>query len=148
MPHRTAAILSVGDELVLGQGLDTNSAWLSEQLAAAGIMPVGHATVPDDRDAIAAALTRLAAAADLVLVTGGLGPTEDDLTRSALAEALGEPLVTDEEALAQIRAWFAGRARPMPEINAVQALRPASARCLPNARGTAPGLWVPRVGGL
>src|ERR1041385_6217617 len=125
--HATASILAIGDELTLGQGLDTNSAWLSQQLVAAGIVPLEHATVPDDRPAIAAALRRIADRADLLISTGGLGPTEDDLTR-------------DAPALEAIRARFAFRKTPMPERNRVQALRPASARCLPNANGTAPGL--------
>jgi nicotinamide-nucleotide amidase len=140
MPHATAAILSIGDELTLGQSVDTNSAWLSAHLVERGIVPIEHATVPDNRPAIAAAITRLASLADLVITTGGLGPTTDDLTREGLADAMGQPLVTDERALAELKEWFNRRGRAMPERNVVQAMRPASARCIPNPNGTAPGL--------
>jgi nicotinamide-nucleotide amidase len=138
--HVTAAILSVGDELTLGQGLDTNSQWLSRQLVSLGILPVQHATVPDDLNAIRDAMLRLATAADLVISTGGLGPTADDLTRQALAAAMNEPLAEDPAALEQLRSWFAGRGRRMPEANRIQAQRPPSASLLQNAFGTAPGL--------
>jgi nicotinamide-nucleotide amidase len=134
-------MLSIGDELTLGQALDTNSRWLSERLLELGIVPVEHATVPDDAGAIAAALKRLAARANVVISSGGLGPTPDDLTRRGLAMAMGEELVEDADALGAIRRWFAGRSSPMPEVNRVQAQRPEGARILPNAFGTAPGLW-------
>lgn len=153
--HRTAAVLSIGDELALGQTLDTNSAWIADQLFLAGVRTAEHATVDDDEPRTAQALERLAAAHDLVVVTGGLGPTADDLTRFALARVLsGGPdaprgeMVEDEAALAVIRAWFARRPGGMPAANAVQALRPVAAACLPNPFGTAPGLFarVERLG--
>jgi nicotinamide-nucleotide amidase len=140
--HRTAAILSQGDEIVLGQTLNTNSKWLAERLMDRGILPVEHVSLPDDAPALADAFRRLARRVDLILCTGGLGPTDDDLTRTALAEALNEPLVEDAPALDQIRAWFAGRQRPMPDLNRVQALRPRSAMSLENSHGTAPGLFA------
>ncbi len=148
MTHRTAAVLSIGDELTLGQTLDTNSKWVSDQLLAHGVVPIEHATVPDDRAAIAQAIGRLAGAADLIVVSGGLGPTADDLTRTGLADAMGDELVEDAAALAQITAYFAERRIAMRRINAVQAQRPRSGACLPNPNGTAPGLHgVVRVGG-
>ena len=139
------AILAVGDELTTGQKVDTNSAWLSGQLLARGIATVEHATVPDDAGAIGAAIGRLGRAAGIVLVTGGLGPTADDLTRQGLAIALGEEgapaeLIEDADAMAEIRRWFESSGRRMPEPNRAQALRPRSATCLPNEFGTAPGL--------
>lgn len=143
--HATAAVLSVGDELTLGQTLDTNSRWISTRLSELGVAVLEHATVPDDGPAQRGAIERLAARVDLLVCSGGLGPTSDDLTRQALASAMGETLVVDEAALGQIRAWFAGRGAMMPEANAVQALRPASGRSLPNDRGTAPGIAA-RVG--
>jgi len=138
--HRAAALLSIGDELTLGQSLDTNSRWLSARLVDLGIAPVEHATVPDDLGVMVAAIRRLASGSDVVMLTGGLGPTADDLTRAALAEATGDHLIEDAEALAHLERWYAGRGRPMPRTNLVQAQRPSRARCLPNPNGTAPGL--------
>ncbi|TVQ33516.1 MAG: competence/damage-inducible protein A [Phycisphaeraceae bacterium] len=138
--HDAAAVLSIGDELILGQTLDTNSAWLSGRLTELGVRVVEHATVDDDCEAIAAAIRRLAARSRLVIVTGGLGPTIDDLTRRALADALGEGLVEDGQMLSAIRLYFAARGTEMPENNRLQALRPESASALGNAQGTAPGL--------
>ncbi len=138
--HRTAAILSIGDEITLGQKLDTNSKWLADRLTNLGITVSIKMTVPDDLDALAARFKELAKTNDLVLSTGGLGPTADDLTRHALANAMGEHVVEDDEALIQIRAWYEGVGRVMPDANRVQAARPASAECLANPKGTAPGL--------
>jgi len=138
--HERAAILSVGDELVLGQSLDTNSQWLSERLVAMSVRVVEHATIDDDEAAIADAIHRLARRATLVISTGGLGPTADDLTRPALARALGEELVIDEAALERIAARFRDFGVEMSESNRVQATRPASAESLRNDNGTAPGL--------
>lgn len=132
--------MSVGDELVLGQTLDTNSGWLSDRLVGRGITTVRHVTVPDDVGALELAIRHAAGEAELVIVTGGLGPTPDDLTREALARALGARLVEDDRALAEVHAWFKARNREMPKANRVQAMRPASARCLSNPVGTAPGL--------
>lgn len=137
-----AALLSIGDEITLGQQLDTNSRWLSAELVSIGFVPVEHRTVADDRAAIAAALRELAARADAVIVTGGLGPTLDDLTREALGDVLTPdvPLVEDERARAHLARWLAGRGRAMPASNWRQALRPSAARMLDNPNGTAPGL--------
>lgn len=144
-PHRSAAVLSIGDELTLGQTLDTNSRWIATRLVQLGVHVREHATVSDDQGRIASAMRRLAASGDLLICTGGLGPTADDLTRPALAESLDETLIEDGAALDAIRAWFAGRGG-MPESNRVQALRPPSARALENTNGTAPGLAA-RIGG-
>lgn len=138
--HATAAVLAVGDEITLGQTLDTNSAWLSQRLREVGIVPVEHVTVPDDRARHVAALRRLGREVDLVVCTGGLGPTADDLTRRALAEASDDSLVEDAVALAEVEAFFAARSREMPAINRVQAQRPSKGRTIPNLNGTAPGL--------
>lgn len=139
-------LLSIGDELVLGQTVDTNSAWLSGRLMERGVMPLYHLTVPDDRPAIAAAIREAARAAKLVIVTGGLGPTDDDLTRQGLADAMGVELVTDELALRQVREWFTRRQRPMVGRNAVQALAPRGSTILENPTGTAPGLCATLAG--
>lgn len=140
--HECAAVVSIGDELTLGQKLDTNSQWISRRLVDRGVVVREHVTLDDDAGAIACALERLSHEADLIVVTGGLGPTADDLTRDALARVLGEDLIEDASALAALGAWYASRGREMPPTNRVQALRPASGRCLPNDRGTAPGLWA------
>ncbi|MFM1831338.1 MAG: hypothetical protein RLZZ558_1678 [Planctomycetota bacterium] len=141
-----AAILSIGDELALGQTLDTNARWLAQQLTDHGVPCVQFRLVPDDRLLQAQALGELAAAADVVLVTGGLGPTADDLTREALADAMGGvPLETDEAAVAALHRWFRDRGRPMPSGNLRQAQRPQGATCVPNDLGTAPGLGA-RIG--
>jgi nicotinamide-nucleotide amidase len=137
---RRAAILSIGDELALGQNVDTNSQWLAAELAARAVHTIEHRTVADDRAAIAAAVRELAARVDALVLTGGLGPTEDDLTRAALADALGEELVPDEAALEWIEANFAARRITMPASNRLQAMRPRSMQCVPNPHGTAPGL--------
>ena len=137
-----AEILSIGSEITSGQNLDTNSQWLSRRLAEIGI-PVGwHTTVADDLDANVEAFRIAAGRAALVVATGGLGPTQDDLTREALAQAAGVELHMDEQSLADIRTMFARRGRTFPERNRVQAYFPAGAEPIPNANGTAPGIWM------
>lgn len=140
--HRRAAILSIGDELTLGQKVDTNSRWLSQQLVDFGISIVEHATIPDDLDAHVSALNRLAPRCDLIISTGGLGPTADDLTRNAIAIASNDSLVHDADGERQIRAWFASRGRAPASINMVQAQRPSRGLLLENKHGTAPGLFA------
>lgn len=135
-----AIILSVGHELTSGATVDTNSAYLAGELCRRGLCVIEHVTVGDDRRAIRDAMVRSAAAAEVVLVTGGLGPTLDDVTREALADALGCTLELDAECLRQIEAFFARRKYPMVESNRVQAMVPAAARAIPNDIGTAPGL--------
>jgi len=136
------SILAVGDELTLGQKIDTNSAWISEQLVARSFMPVEHGTVGDDRGQLAETIARLARTCDVLVITGGLGPTEDDLTRFALGDVLtpGRELVTDEPTTRVIERWFRKRGRALLERNLVQALRPDTARMIDNPNGTAPGL--------
>lgn len=138
----SAATLSIGDELALGQIDDTNARWIAERLAALGLFRAEHRTVGDDRAAIADAMAALASRASLVVATGGLGPTADDLTRDALNDLTdgGAALVEDAEARAALDRWFRGRGRAMPLSNLVQATRPRSARTLANEQGTAPGL--------
>lgn len=138
--HDRAAIVSIGDELIYGQTLDTNSRTISAVLAEKNIRIHEHATVPDDLAAQSAVLRRFAASVPLVIVTGGLGPTADDLTRQALAEVMGDTLVLDEPSLRDIEAMFTRRGRAMSDLQRVQAMRPSRARMLPNPNGTAPGL--------
>lgn len=136
-------LLTVGTELLLGFTVDTNGAELGRALAAAGIRVPRRATVPDElaavKEAVAAALDRTGA----VIVTGGLGPTRDDLTRQAVAVALGRKLVLDPAVLAGLEELFRKRgAQPMPEANRSQAEVPEGATVIPNRWGTAPALWV------
>jgi nicotinamide-nucleotide amidase len=140
-PQR-AWIVSIGTELTLGQSVDTNAAWLAQQLAALGVRAERHLTLPDDLSAIADALAQAADACDLIIATGGLGPTADDLTRQALAEAAGVELEIDPASLEQIRAFFDRRRRPFPERNKVQALIPQTGRAIENLCGTAPGIFI------
>jgi nicotinamide-nucleotide amidase len=137
-----AEILSIGSELTSGQNLDTNAQWLSLRLAEIGI-PVGwHTTIADDFDDNVAAFRIAADRANLVVVTGGLGPTQDDLTRDVLARVGGVDLIFHEPSFTHIRDMFAKRKRAMPERNRVQAYFPAGAEPIPNANGTAPGIWM------
>jgi nicotinamide-nucleotide amidase len=140
-----AEIIAVGSELVSGQALDTNSQWLSRKLGGVGIPVHYHTTLADDLDENVAAFRIAVERADLVLISGGLGPTQDDLTREALAKVAGVPLVEDRAALEEIAAMFARRNREMAERNRVQALFPRGSEPLPNRVGTAPGIWA-RVG--
>lgn len=134
-------ILAIGDELALGQTIDRNSGELAARLASMGVMAGEHHTVADDRQAIAEAFARAASKSDLLIVTGGLGPTEDDLTRFALADAMGtDVLEPDETALQSIREFFESRSRPMPTKNQVQAMIPRGAAAIANHHGTAPGI--------
>lgn len=136
----SASILSIGDELVLGQTVDTNSAWLSQQLATIGLRVVAHATVSDDQQAIEEAIRQMADRCDVLLISGGLGPTEDDLTRQALAAVLGVPLDVHEEAMRTLLGWFAQLGRPMAESNKIQAMLPRGTDMIENHNGTAPGI--------
>ena len=135
-----AVIIAVGDELISGATVDTNSAYLSAQLEEFGIAAARHVTVGDDAGAIAGAISAAAREAPLVLVTGGLGPTLDDMTRAGLAEAMGVALVEDVHQLERITAFFAGRGREMKPSNRTQALVPAGAEAIDNDCGTAPGV--------
>jgi nicotinamide-nucleotide amidase len=135
-----AEIISIGTELTTGQNLDTNSQWLSRRLAEIGIAVGWHTTLADDLEDIVAALRNAVERTPLILVTGGLGPTQDDLTRDALAQLAGVDLVLDEPSWIRIHDMFARRGRAVPERNRVQALFPAGAEPIPNDHGTAPGI--------
>jgi nicotinamide-nucleotide amidase len=137
-----AEIIAIGSELTCGSKLDTNSQWLSLELESLGWTVSRHTTLPDDLDAIAGEFRAASRRAQVVLITGGLGPTLDDITRDALAEAFDQPLVRDPESLKQIEALFAARGRPMPERNHCQADRPEQSEALPNRCGTAPGILM------
>lgn len=136
-----AEIIAIGAELTSGQCLDTNSAWLARRLDDLGIDVRFHTTIADDLADNVSAFQLAANRVDLVLVSGGLGPTQDDLTREALARAAGVELVRDPHAEAELIAFFARRNRPIPERNFVQAFIPSGGEILSNPIGTAPGIW-------
>jgi len=144
----TAIILSIGDELVLGQTVDTNSPWLSQQLAAVGCRVLAHLTVGDDQQAIEEAIRESARRCDLLLVTGGLGPTADDLTRQALAAVMDAPLELDPTWLAELEDFFRKRGRSMPLMNRIQAMIPRGATMIFNPAGTAAGIRATLGGGV
>lgn len=138
----SAEIIAIGSELTTGAKLDTNSQWLSLELSEVGIPVRYHQTMADDLPAMVEVLRTAAARSDLVLITGGLGPTMDDLTRQALAELAGVELELHQESLDIIRGMFEKRGRTMPERNVIQAMFPLGSEPLPNRRGTAPGIWL------
>ena len=138
---RRAAVLSVGSELLLGDLTDSNATWISARLRERGVEVVQHVAVADDVDAIVGSLRWLATRADLIIVGGGLGPTSDDLTREAVAAALGVGLELREDLEEAIVARFAAMGRPMAPSNRRQAFVPNGARTVPPA-GTAPGFAV------
>lgn len=142
----TAYIISVGNELLSGQTVDTNAAWLAGQLLAEGISTVGVSLVSDEVGRIVQALRDASGLADVILLTGGLGPTDDDLTRHALAEFTGRPLELRAELFEEIGAFFSQLGRPMPERNRIQAYLPTGAEALPNPVGTAPGIRIRQDG--
>ncbi len=135
-----AEIISIGDELTSGQRLDTNSRWLSEQLGNLGVKTAFHTTVGDSMSDNIDAFRTASRRVEIVVATGGLGPTADDLTREALAEAFHLPLELRPEALDHIESLFARRKRPMPERNRIQAMFPFGSRIIDNPHGTAPGI--------
>lgn len=139
---KKAYIVSTGTELLIGNTADTNSFFLSRELSALGIRVVGRSTVGDNREMIKNALRTGYELADLVVCTGGLGPTADDLSREALAEVLQLPLIKDDEELARIRDYFSRRRREMPESNLKQSMFPPGTVVLKNRAGTASGFMV------
>ena len=144
-PLRRAAVAAIGDELLSGDQVDTNSSWLAGRLGELGWTVERVVLVGDEEDEIAEVLGELCRRYPLVITTGGLGPTLDDVTRHAAAKAAGVELESDPEVIERIRAWFESRGRVAASANERQALFPAGAARMPNSAGTAPGFRV-RVG--
>src|SRR5438067_5610136 len=136
-------VVAVGTELLRGQIVDTNSAWIGEQLALSGIDSHFQTKVGDNHARIVSALEIALGRNDAVIVCGGLGPTQDDITREAIAEVMGVPLVRDETLVERIRAKFGMRGRDMADSNLRQADVPVGARPMNHQPGTAPGLVCP-----
>ena len=139
-------VVAIGTELLLGQIVDTNSSYIGEQLAMAGIDSHHQTKVGDNHDRMVAVLRQALDRSDAVICCGGLGPTQDDITRAAIAEVMGVELVRDEAIVERIRAMFGGRGRPMPDNNLLQADVPEGASINPAMPGTAPGLICPMSG--
>lgn len=139
-----AELLTIGDELLYGQIVDTNAQWMSVELSQAGIKVIRKTTVGDQEDEILTALAEAEKRADIVLITGGLGPTNDDLTKPCLAKYFDCPLKINEEALAEVTAFFKQRGRELTEVNRQQAALPTCCEKITNSVGTAPGMWFHR----
>jgi nicotinamide-nucleotide amidase len=144
--RRRVGIVATGDELSNGSAVDTNSAAIAQRLFELGFEAERFVVLGDDEDALAATLLDLASRCDAVVVTGGLGPTLDDVTRAAAARAAGVDLVLSERSLEELRAWFAARSRNFPASNERQAWFPRGAKILANPHGTAPG-FACEIGG-
>jgi nicotinamide-nucleotide amidase len=136
-----AEIITIGDEILIGQIVDTNSAWMAKQLNDIGIRIKQVSSVSDDREHILTALSEAAGRADIILITGGLGPTKDDITKKTLANYFNVKLVENKEALDNVLNIFSRNNRPMLEINRLQAQVPENCEVILNKNGTAPGMW-------
>ena len=142
----TAEIIAIGDELLYGQIMDTNSHWISQELDAVGVRVVRKTTIGDNRNDILTAFEEASKRADLILITGGLGPTQDDLTKPLLAEYFGCEIVEVPEAVAAVSAYFTRRGREMTLLNTLQGHLPTCCTYVPNEVGTAPGMWFEQKG--
>jgi nicotinamide-nucleotide amidase len=141
-----AEIITIGDEILIGQVVDTNSAWMAQKLNEAGVKVKQITSVSDDRSHILEALTAASLRADILLITGGLGPTKDDITKITLAEYFGVGMRRDEAALDNVRQIFARNNAPLIEVNIRQADVPENCAVLLNKSGTAPGMWFEHQG--
>lgn len=141
-----AELLTIGDEILYGQITDTNSQWMSEALSNAGIKVIRKTAVGDEESEILTAFAEAEKRADIVLITGGLGPTSDDLTKPCLAKYFNCPLRIHEEALAEVTEFFKSRGRELTEVNRQQAALPVCCEKVTNKVGTAPGMWFERNG--
>ncbi len=137
-----AEIVSIGDEISTGAILDTNSQYLSQSLSEVGVRVLYHSTVGDDANAMIVAIATAIRRADVVVITGGLGPTQDDLTRQTVADVLGVALEFDQNSLDHVTNFFSRRGRQMPESNKIQAYFPKGSHIIHNPNGTAPGFFV------
>ncbi|HEY9116774.1 MAG TPA: competence/damage-inducible protein A [Roseivirga sp.] len=146
MKQIIAEVLTIGDEILYGQITDTNSQWISSELDQLGIKVIRKTTVGDTEEAILGAFTEAESRADMVLITGGLGPTNDDLTMPMLAKHFDSEIVMNDAVLAHVKHFFESRGRTFTELNRRQALVPKAAEVLHNDLGTAPGTWYERNG--
>ena len=136
-----AEIITIGDELLIGQVIDTNSAWLGQQLSGLGIKLCYKSSISDNKEAILNALKDAELRSDIIILTGGLGPTKDDITKVTICEYFNTSLVQNEKVLEWVQSIFRFRKMPMLDVNNMQALVPANCEILWNKNGTAPGMW-------
>ncbi len=141
-----AEIITIGDEILIGQIVDTNSAWIAHELNNIGVRVKQISSVSDDREHILTALKEASQRADVVLITGGLGPTKDDITKKTLADYFDVPLVENKDALDNVLNIFSRYNRPMLDVNRLQAQVPENCEVLLNKNGTAPGMWFDVAG--
>ncbi len=137
-----AEIISIGDELLNGQTINTNASWIAFELDAIGIRTNRITTVSDTKEAISTSLKNATKRADLIVITGGLGPTKDDITKKTISDFFGSPLVRNKEHLEALTRFFFSKGRPMNDLNKAQADIPLCATRIPNDNGTAPGMWI------
>lgn len=140
-PIIRAEIITIGDEILFGQITDTNTQWIGAELTGIGIRPVRKTSVGDLQEDILSALSEASQRANVIIVTGGLGPTKDDITKHTFCKYFGSELKINEEALALVTEFFAKRGRAMTELNIQQAALPTNCTYIPNLWGTAPGMW-------
>lgn len=143
-----ACLLSIGDELLIGQVVNTNASWIAEQLSLSGIPVSRIVAVADRQDDITQALLQASATSQLIIMTGGLGPTRDDITKKALASFFGVELVRNDQAVSDIEAFLRARGRTSIESNVQQADLPSNALFIRNPIGTAPGMWIEHQGSV
>ncbi|MFN5506628.1 MAG: CinA family nicotinamide mononucleotide deamidase-related protein [Flavobacteriia bacterium] len=134
-------VLAIGDELLIGQTINTNASWIGQEMSLRGYRVLRSSTIQDEPNAIVGALDNILPNTNCVIITGGLGPTKDDLTKYTLASYFDSPLEIHQPTLTQIEAFFASRNRPMLEVNVQQAALPTKAQILKNRQGTAAGMW-------
>ena len=141
-----AELITIGDELLIGQTIDTNGSWLAEQLNLLGITVSQISSIRDNREHIISSLQNAQSRSELVILTGGLGPTNDDITKSTLCEFFDSELVLNEQVLEKIEAYFNSRSLKMIKVNSDQAMLPNNCQFLKNERGTASGMWFKKDG--
>ena len=146
MKNIFAEVITIGDELLYGQTLDTNTQWIGQQLNLIGIKIIRKVAIGDAREEIISALDEASHRADIILITGGLGPTKDDITKKTLAEYFDSPISMHPQALADLKKLFAERNYPLTALNEGQAMLPDKCTMIPNTMGTAPGMWFEEQG--
>lgn len=142
----TAEVITIGDEILFGQITDTNTQWMGVELSLIGVKTIRKSSVGDVREEILRVLKEAQERADIVLITGGLGPTKDDITKHTLCEYFGTSLAIHPDALEAVDTFFRKRGRELSDINRQQAALPLNATYIPNTRGTAPGMWFDHEG--